>query len=84
MKLNRRGTFTFSYEQIIKDPEMAMAVLRDVLIIRAENDFVQDTVTYSGCSEHFDEVERHMKAPEYEPLVTKQVDGSVTVKWRRK
>lgn len=70
----RKGTFTFSRQMMKEDPEVAMEILSDVLIIRAENCFVNDEIIYHGYSEHFEEVAEGLTIPKYQCIVTSDAD----------
>ena len=82
MNLNRKGKFTVSYQVIQSTPDDFLKVQNQVLIVDSETNFVENTVTYYGYSEHFDEISAYTKAPEYSPIITK-TDGDITVEWRR-
>jgi type IV secretory pathway TraG/TraD family ATPase VirD4 len=83
MNLNRKGKFTVSRQVILSTPDDFLQVQNQVLIVDSEPNFVENTVTYYGYSEHFDEVAEYTKAPEYLPTITKTTDGNITVEWRR-
>lgn len=80
---NRKGTFTVSREIIMDDPEAMMKALNDVLIIKAENCFITDSIIYSGYSEHFDEVGQGSTIPEYQCIIT-STHNHFSVDWKRK
>ena len=78
--LNRKGTFTLDYQLIRENPILAKDILSTVVVVRAENCFVEDTVTYWAYSEHFDEVQPPLRAPKYEAIVS--VRG-ILKEWRK-
>lgn len=78
----RKGTFTLSRQMLMEDPEVVMKMLGDVLIIRAENCFVEDNIIYYGYSEHFDEVPEGSISPVYQCVVTSD-DNSFSFDWIR-
>ena len=82
--LNRKGKFTVSRQMIADAPADFLKVQNQVLIVDTEVNFVEDTVTYYGYSEYFDEVAEYIQAPEYQPIITKQFpdDGNITIEWR--
>jgi len=83
INMNRRGKFVVNYDLVIKNPEQMMKVLSNVLIIRAENDFVKNQITYSGFCESFDEVAYHHEAPFYQAEITEHPDKTITVQWKQ-
>lgn len=62
---NRKGTVKLSREFIKRSPDKAIKILSEILVVRAENDFITDTVTYWGYSNSFDECEKSVMPPEY-------------------
>ena len=77
----RKGKFSLNYSLITKCPSLALDVLSTVLVVRAENDFMTDKITYWALSEHFETVEPGIQPPNYEALVSSKEDGSHTVSW---
>jgi hypothetical protein len=63
--LERIGTFKVSRSYIRKNPEDALKILKDVLIVRVDNDFSSDSLTYLGYSEHFNLVNYNEMPPNY-------------------
>lgn len=63
--LKRKGTFKITRELIENNPEAIIEVLKDVLVINVENDFMTNTLIYNGYSKHFDLTELNEPAPEY-------------------
>jgi hypothetical protein len=77
--MNRKGTFKFNHQLILKNPEIAKLIMNDVIVIRAENCFATDEITYWAYSEHFDELGPERIIPEYEAIIT----DNKTVTWRK-
>lgn len=63
--LKRKGTFKVSVKLIEDNPDAVIEVLKDVLVTRADNDFITKTITYYGYSKHFDSVKEGDPIPEY-------------------
>ena len=63
--LKRKGSFKITRELIEKKPEAIVEVLKDVLVVSIENDFMTNSLMYRGYSKHFDLVEDHEPVPEY-------------------
>ena len=74
-----KGKFKLDYNLICRNFDLAQTILSSVIIIRAENCFVTDKVTYWGFSKHFDEIPEHGTIPEYEAIIT---DGD-NLEWRK-
>jgi hypothetical protein len=87
--LKRRGTFKIKRDLIMEHPEYIMEVLKDVLIVSIENDFMTDSLKYKGYSEHFDLVSCGEMAPGYINQVqkinrsTQNVDATIFATWFR-
>jgi len=80
----RKGKFVLNRELIIDNYKSVMGILSTVLVIRAENDFMTDTITYWAYSEHFEPIAEGLAAPEYEAVITKQENATDVVTWRIK
>ena len=63
--LKRKGTFKITRDIIEKNPEAIIEVLKDVLVVSTENDFMTNTLIYRGYSKHFDLVKECEPIPEY-------------------
>ena len=77
--INRKGTFKLQHELIRSDFDLAQTILSTVIVIRAENCFVTNKITYWAYSNHFDEVSESIIIPEYEAILT----GRDKIEWRR-
>ncbi|URZ06475.1 hypothetical protein [Clostridium felsineum] len=78
--LKRKGIFRISRDLIIKEPKGVMEILKDILIIKAENNFATNDVVYWGCSEHFEILEPAEILPTYNAEITKEENG-IMVMW---
>lgn len=79
--LKRKGVFKISGKVIEENPKAIIAVLKDVLIVGVESNFMTKTLKYSGYSKYFDVVKEGEAIPEYLAAVT---DGKLlTVSWQR-
>jgi hypothetical protein len=81
---NRKGKFTLDREMIIKDFDLVKMILSDVFVVRAENCFVTDTITYWAYSEYFEEISPGLIPPEYEIIITNSEWHGNTVEWRKR
>ena len=81
---SRKGKFVLDRELITDDYKSVMGILSTVLVIRAENDFMTDAITYWAYSDHFEPIAEGLAAPEYEAVITKQENATDVVTWRRK
>lgn len=66
----RIGRFTIGRTVIEDTPEVALAVMRKVIVVRAEMMYAADTVEYVALSPDFQVVEGGCSAPEYRVIVT--------------
>lgn len=76
--LKRRGSFRIAYSLLVENPEETRQVLSHVLIVKAENSFMTDAITYYGYSEMFDSTEDACAPPEYTLIVTRGQDGKLS------
>lgn len=63
--LKRPGIFKISRNLIEKNPESIIEILKDVLVVKAESDFMTNSLIYNGYSKHFDLVENQEPIPTY-------------------
>ena len=61
----RYGKFSISRELIDCFPEEVLAIMQDVLVVRAEMHFASDCVEYIGMCMHFDKTEPGEEIPKY-------------------
>lgn len=76
---NRMGKFKISRPLIESNPEGVIEALKDVLIVKVDNDFMINTLIYAGYSKHFDILEPGEIAPNY--IVG--IDENKNVCWQR-
>ena len=63
------GRFLIESDIIEYHPSLAKDILRDVIIIRAEQVWAYDSIEYHGISYSFDEVEKGMRIPTYDIII---------------
>ncbi|MEY8001601.1 hypothetical protein AB8U03_15635 [Clostridium sp. Mt-5] len=63
--LKRRGIFKVTRDLIINNPEAINELLKDVLVVDVDNDFITDTLIYKGYSKHFDLLKDNEMPPGY-------------------
>lgn len=78
----RIGTFKISRPLIMEEPKAVLEILKDVLIVKLDNDFITDSIIYYGYSKHFEIIEASELPPTYYADIAKQPDG-ITIKWHR-
>jgi len=86
--LKRSGIFKITRKAIRSNTEGVIEVLKDVLVVAINNDFIQDTLIYKGFSKYFDLIENGEVTPTYiaEIHVARADDGeilNIDIKWRR-
>lgn len=84
MKILRLGRFEIPREVILDDPEMAIATLLGMIVLRAEMMLHTDAVEYLAISPMFDEVAPGEVPPNYDIIVEKGTDADLEFKARRK
>ena len=80
--LSRKGTFKVSEELIKSNPEGVIKTLKDVLVVRVDNDFMTNILTYWGYSKQFDLIQFE-PTPEYVAEVINS-NGEINIKWNKK
>lgn len=76
----RRGSVKVTRTLLVQNPEEMRHVLSNLLIVRAENDFITDTITYYAYSELFEPIEDLNEPPRYNLVVTREQDGKISVR----
>ena len=66
---NRKGRIVIVGEFLFKNGDFVNQVLSKILIMKADNNFVNNSITYWGYSEHFDKVARFDEAPLYNVII---------------
>jgi len=80
--LNRPGIFKISRNLIEKNPEDIIEMLKDVLVVKVDNDFPTNTLIYTGYTKHFDLLKDHEPVPMYVANVHTIVKPCI-VTWHR-
>ena len=84
MNKKRKGKFLISKDLLESlDSEKLNLLFKDILIVRAEMIFHLDQVEYYAYSEHFDEVDLGFVVPEYQAVITRHDDDSISVEWEK-
>ncbi len=61
----RKGRFNIALELIVECPQVALAIMSEVIVTRAEMNFMDDVIHYEGLSMAFAPVELGAEAPTY-------------------
>lgn len=70
----RRGKVKVSMDAVKESPKAVMEVLSKILIVKAENDFMTNSITYRGYSNCFEPLEDACMEGEYEAVVNTLYD----------
>jgi len=86
--LKRKGIFKVTRDLIENDPEGVLKVLKDVLIVDIDKEYITNTLTYKGYSKHFDLIKEEEKIPNYIANVETIYNGfrektGIAVEWYR-
>lgn len=79
------GKFTIRKYFIESRPELVRAMLRDVIVLRAELRYDTDGIRYVGLHDSFHPLPRGSLPMEYEALITESQVGDIrtfSVEWR--
>lgn len=74
--MRRIGRFTIEGRTIAQEPAVALSMLANMLVVRAEGMFRHGGVEYTAYSFHFDEVEAGVEPPVYIAKLERARDGS--------
>ncbi|WP_238899358.1 hypothetical protein [Clostridium sp. YIM B02500] len=80
----RKGIIPISRDLINEKPEALLEIFKDILIIKADNDFFKNVITYYAYSKHFNIVEEGQETPEYFPIITKDKDEIKLISWEKR
>lgn len=81
----RYGWFRIPRLMIDTDPQNALLVQRDILIVRAQADFRSDSIEYLGICEGWDEIGDGETAPTYDWTLTRfHPDDPPSTVWKRR
>lgn len=86
--LQRKGIIKISDDLIRKEPENVIKMLKDVLVVRIDNDFMSRSLTYMAYSKHFDLCDEGELIPIYVASITNLnpkdfKTGNIEIKWDR-
>lgn len=84
MNQRRRGRVEIDMQALRRDHQSALAVSRDLVIWRIDENMMMDTVMWWAESEHFEPVEQGATPPQYKPKVSTSESGEITVAWIKK
>ena len=79
----RLGQFFIPSHVVRHQPQQALAILRGVLIVRAEQMYVRDAIEYIGVADHFSEVPDGDTAPFYDWALDELGPDVWRVSWRQ-
>lgn len=79
----RVGIFYVDRELIKSSPESARALLKDMLIVRAELIFTRDAVEYVAYCPHFEPTNDQLQTPLYEATVYSLHGEPDRIEWRK-
>lgn len=81
--LNRKGTFKITRDLIESNPEVIIDLLKDILVVKIDSDFMYNSLHYYGYSKHFDLLEDGEFPPEYIAEITGKKGQINNLKWKR-
>lgn len=84
MAERRRGRVEIDMKALRRDHQSALALSRDLVIWRIDENIMMDTVTWWAESEHFEPVAEGEMPPEYQAEVSELDGGEMSVSWNKK
>ena len=73
--MKRYGKFSICTDFIVNDPEMVKKIFSNIIIVRAECNYINKTIDYEGISDLFDEIDQGEMIPEYRIIFNKENDS---------
>jgi len=80
--LERKGSIKVSQDLLKENPEALLQVLSNILIVRAENDFITNSIVYFGYSKYFEPDEAI--PPEYMWTIHRDENGQCSIEKSKK
>ena len=77
--LERKGSIEVSWDALKENPEALLQVLSNILIVRAENDFITNSIVYFGYSKYFEPIKDEVIPLEYMWTIHKDENGQCTL-----
>jgi len=77
-KEHRYGYFKIPDSEIDDNPSDVMAIMAQVIILRAEHSYISQDIGYQAFSPHFDPVPLGELTPEYSFVISKNWMGKIT------
>lgn len=81
--LKRPGRFSIPAPLLANDPWTAMAILRDCIVVRAENTYWHNRIEYVAFHPEFELANPGDEAPDYTAQIIRHDEGFISVRWRR-
>lgn len=79
----RRGYIKISFALIQDNPKGVMQILSKLLVIRAENDFMSNSVKYWAYCKYFEPIEKGIIEPQYDCIVTTEKGKTKSIEFRK-
>ena len=81
MATRKRGKVIIDMQLLRRDHQSALAISRDLVVWRTDENFMMDTMTWWAESEHFEPVHSGDVIPEYVAQVSTLGSGEISVAW---
>lgn len=81
MNERRRGRVEIDMQALRRDHQSALALSRDLVIWRIDENIMMGTVTWWAESEHFEPTEKGEIPPKYQAEVSQSESGEISVTW---
>jgi len=79
VKERRIGTFDISTDFVRNEPDVVMAIMSHMVVVRCECLMISDAFRYDAYSPLFEATEKCMGCPKYNIIITKN-DGKIIVR----
>ena len=73
------GVFCISQRAIKDNPEAVQLILSNVLVVKAESEFMTNCIKYWGYSRYFDVMDKSIEPAEYLWIMHKDDQGNTTI-----
>lgn len=81
MAARKRGRVKIDMQTLRRDHDSALAISRDLVVWRIDENMMTDTATWWAESEYFEPVHEGEIPPEYTAQVSTTDAGEITVAW---
>ena len=76
------GKFSINIKAINENPKLVLAIMSEVIVVKAELIAYRDEVEYHGISDRFHTIIAGSMIPKYRIIIT-DIEGKISIEFRR-